>query len=444
MKKVHITSLGCVKNLVDSEVLAGQLKIRNYIITNNPEDADLIVVNTCGFIKDAKKESIQAIFEALELKQKSGDKEVFVTGCLSQRYKQELNAEIPEIDAIFGTEDYKNILNTLGEDQFHAEEMYKIRRLTTPTHFAYLKISEGCNHSCAFCAIPKIRGKHKSRHLNDIIAESEMLAGQGVKELILVSQDTSYYGRDLYHSPQIIQMISQLAANKLFDWIRLLYWYPSNFPVEFVDLMNKYDSVIPYLDMPVQHASNRVLSLMRRAEKRESLNKLYQTIRQIRPDIALRTTIIVGHPGETSEDFQILLEFIAENRFDRLGAFVYSDEEGTYAHEIDEKVSGRIAGQRYNTVMELQKNISAEKNNNLINTVQNVLIDSYDQVSNCYNGRTYRDTPEIDNEVIISDQRYVDDYIGSFRKVLITAASEYELYGSFDVNLSVSKQEIKR
>lgn len=444
MKKVHITSLGCVKNLVDSEVLSGQLKMRDYIITGDPDDADLIIVNTCGFIEEAKKESIQAIFEALEIKQKNTGKEVFVTGCLSQRYKQELASEIPEIDAIFGTEDYKNILDRLGENQFHAEDMYKMRQLTTPNHFAYLKLSEGCNHSCAFCAIPNIRGKHRSRSLEDIIAEADILAEQGVKELILVSQDTSYYGKDLYLSSKIIELISHLAAKKLFEWIRPLYWYPSNFPTEFIHLMNKYDSVIPYLDMPIQHASDRVLGLMRRAEKRDRLRELYENIRRIRSDVTLRTTIIVGHPGETMEDFKILLEFIEENRFDRLGAFVYSNEEGTHAYNIDEKVPDQVARQRYNALMELQKEISVSKNNDLVHSIQNVLIDSYDQKSKCYYGRTYRDAPEIDNEVIISNENYLDDYIGSFRKVLITEASEYELYGSFDVNLSKSKQEIKK
>jgi len=274
MKKVHITSLGCAKNLVDSEVLGGQLKQRNYILTSNPSEAELIIVNTCGFIEEAKKESIQAIFEAIDLKNEDKGKQVFVTGCLSQRYKEELTAEIPEIDAIFGTEDYVEILSCLGENNFHPEEMYKMRDLTTPGHFAYLKISEGCNHSCAFCAIPNIRGKHRSRAIEDILAEAKILANQGVKELILISQDTSYYGWDRYHKSMIIDLLSKIAVEDMFKWIRPLYWYPSNFPKEFIHLMNTYETIVPYLDMPVQHASDYVLGLMRRAEKKEKLIRL--------------------------------------------------------------------------------------------------------------------------------------------------------------------------
>ncbi|MCK5022449.1 MAG: 30S ribosomal protein S12 methylthiotransferase RimO, partial [Candidatus Pacebacteria bacterium] len=299
MKKIHITSLGCAKNLVDSEVLGGQLKRRDYTLTTNPSDAELIIVNTCGFIDEAKKESIQAIFEAIEYKNEDKGKQVFVTGCLSQRYKEELAIEIPAIDAIFGTEDYEQILNRLGDNNFHAEEMYKMRDLTTPRHFAYLKISEGCNHTCAFCAIPNIRGEHRSRKIEDILGEAKILADQGVKELILVSQDTSHYGKDRYGKSMIVDLLSKIAAEDMFTWLRPLYWYPSNFPKEFIHLMNTYDTIVPYLDMPIQHASDRVLGLMRRAEKKENLVRLYKQIKEIRPDLALRTTFIVGHPGET-------------------------------------------------------------------------------------------------------------------------------------------------
>ena len=435
MKKIHITSLGCAKNLVDSEVLGGQLKRRDYTLTTNPSDAELIIVNTCGFIDEAKKESIQAIFEAIEYKNEDKGKQVFVTGCLSQRYKEELTAEIPAIDAIFGTEDYEQILNRLGENNFHAEEMYKMRDLTTPRHFAYLKISEGCNHTCAFCAIPNIRGEHRSRKIEDILAEAKILADQGVKELILVSQDTSHYGKDRYGKSMIVDLLSKIAAEDMFTWIRPLYWYPSNFPKEFIHLMNTYDTIVPYLDMPIQHASDRVLGLMRRAEKKENLVRLYKQIKEIRPDIALRTTFIVGHPGETKDDFEQLKEFIEMVRFDRLGAFVYSDEEGTGAYDLNDKVDKETAQKRHAELMMIQTQISNEKNNTLLDTVQKVLIDGYDQNQKYYHGRTYRDAPEIANEVIISDSDFKEKMIGSFIQVHITDVSEYELYGNFNVNL---------
>jgi ribosomal protein S12 methylthiotransferase len=434
MKKVHITSLGCAKNLVDSEVLAGQLRLRDYTLASNPSDAELIVVNTCGFIEEAKKESIQAIFEAIDLKKGDKGKSVYVTGCLSQRYKDELIAEIPAIDAIFGTEDYEKILSKLGENNFHPEEMYKIRDLTTPNHFAYLKISEGCNHSCAFCAIPGIRGKHRSREIEDILTEARALADQGVKELILVSQDTSYYGKDLYRQAKTVDLISKIASEDLFTWIRPLYWYPSNFPVEYIHLMNEFEAVVPYLDMPIQHASDHVLRLMRRAEKKENLLKLYSQIREIRPDIALRTTFIVGHPGETEDDFKQLIDFIETVRFDRVGAFVYSDEEGTGAYDLDDKVDSKLANNRHSELMAIQSKISSEKNNQFLNSIQTVLIDGYDENQKYYYGRTSKDAPEIDNEVIISSTEYSEKLVGSLTKVHISDVSEYELYGQFRVN----------
>jgi len=434
MKKVHITSLGCAKNLVDSEVLGGQLIRRNFVLTSHPSEAELIIVNTCGFIEEAKKESIQAIFEAIDFKNEDGSKKVFVTGCLSQRYKEELSAEIPEIDAIFGTEDYKEILNRLGENNFHPEEMYKMRNLTTPGHFAYLKISEGCNHSCAFCAIPAIRGRHRSRTIEDILTEARVLADQGVKELILVSQDTSYYGWDRYHRSMIIDLLSKIVAEDMFQWIRPLYWYPSNFPLEFIHLMNKHEKIVPYLDMPVQHASDHVLGVMRRAEKKEKLIRLYKKIREIRPDITLRTTFILGHPGESESDFEQLKEFIELVRFDRIGAFIYSDEEGTRAFDFKNKVDRKTAQKRHAELMMLQTQISNEKNNLLLNSVQNVLVDGYDHSQKYYYGRTYRDAPEIDNEVIISDPEYREEITGSFKSVDISDYSEHELYGKFCVN----------
>lgn len=429
MKKVHITTLGCFKNQVDSDVLSGQLQENNFEIIENPEEADVIILNTCGFIEDAKKESIDAIFEAVEIKKTYAKKKVIVAGCLSQRYKSELQKEITEIDGIFGTEDYKGILTALGKTGFDVDSLYKIRNLSTPNHYAYLKISEGCNHKCSFCAIPLIRGKHKSRSIEDILYEAEVLADKGVKELILVSQDTSYYGKDLYNQQKIVELLTRLAEKDLFEWIRPLYWYPTNFPFEYIERMAEFPSLIPYLDMPIQHISSNVLRQMNRAESSESILKLYYKIRKEQPDISLRTTIILGHPGETERNFQQLKEFIQEIRFNRLGTFVYSDEEGTSAYNLSKKVEQNIAVERRNKIMDIQQDISRELNEELLNSKQHILIDSYDEQNNYYSGRTYRDAPEIDNEAIINSKEFDPRILGTIQKVKINDCSEYELYG---------------
>ncbi len=431
MKKVHIVSMGCVKNLVDSEVLTGQLINRRYQMTDNAADSDIIIINTCGFIEAAKQESIQAIFEALQLKNDKQSRRIFVAGCLTQRYKDQIMRDIPEVDGVFGTEDYGSILATLGDNSYYPEDMYRMRRITTPNHFAYIKISEGCNHTCSFCAIPGIRGKHRSRSAEDILSEAENLALQGVQELILVSQDTSYYGKDLTGRQQIVKLIESLAERQLFKWIRPLYWYPGNFPIAYIELMNRYESVIPYLDMPIQHASDRILGLMRRAETGASLQDLFKRIRSIRQDIALRTTVIVGHPGETPEDFDRLMTFIGEIRFDRLGSFVYSDEEGTHAFNLTGKVSYKVAMERQKQLMELQQSISRENNRKLIGSRQVVLIDEYNKSAGIYSGRRRQDAPEIDNEVIIEAIHSSEDLAGTFQEVEIVDASEYEVYGMF-------------
>lgn len=431
MKKVHITTMGCFKNQVDSDVLIGQLKNNDFEIIENPEDAEVIILNTCGFIEDAKKESIDAIFEAVELKKGDSNKKVFVSGCLSQRYKNELSNEIKEIDGIFGTEDYKSILSTLGKNDFNADNLYKIRSNSTPGHYAYLKISEGCNHQCSFCAIPLIRGKHKSRTIEDIVNEAEILANKGVKELILVSQDTSYYGKDNYGNQKVVELLIKLAESNLFQWIRPLYWYPTNFPFEYIEYMAKYSSLIPYLDMPIQHVSNNVLKYMKRAETTEAIKRLYLNIRNKQPDISLRTTMILGHPGETEKDFDELINFIKDIKFNRLGTFVYSDEEGTTAYDIENKVETSLAVERKNIVMEIQQEISQKLNDQLIDSIEQVLIDKYDDENKCYIGRTYRDAPEIDNEVIINTNEIKENLIGSIESVKIYDASEYELYGQF-------------
>jgi ribosomal protein S12 methylthiotransferase len=433
MKKIYISTLGCAKNQVDSEVLGSQLKLRDYTITAEPGDAEWIIINTCGFITDAKEESVQAILEAVAIKKQNPRIKVLVGGCLSQRYKKELPAQLSEVDAFFGTEDYQSILEYLQEGRFHPEEMYAIRARNISAHYAYIKISEGCDHTCAFCAIPAIRGAYRSRRIEDIITEAGILAGRGVKELILVSQDTSSYGKDLYGRQRIIELVTELARMEVFTWIRTLYWYPANFPLTYIELMNRYPAVIPYLDMPIQHASDRVLGFMRRAENEARLTAFYKQVREIRPDIALRTTLLIGHPGEQEEDFDAVKNFIQKICFDRLGTFVYSDEEGTLSYGAQHKVPRQQALRRRDQIMKIQQRIALDKNRDLLNTVQTVLLDTFHADGMYYLGRTYRDAPEIDNDVIIHTPDPEPTRQGTFQKVMITDTGEYELYGTWVV-----------
>ena len=431
MKKIHVTTLGCSKNTVDSEVLMGQLIKNSYLVIDQPEEADVLILNTCGFIQDAKEESIQAIFEALKLKEADPAKKVFVAGCLSQRYRSEIEKEIPEVDAIFGTEEFEEILNALGR---HAamDNIYNQRKISTPRHYAYLKISEGCNHKCSFCAIPAIRGKHRSRSIAGLVEEAGKLAQHGAKELILISQDTSYYGRDLSGKSQIIDLLEQLQKIDGFEWIRLLYWYPTNFPREVLELMSAGGKILPYLDMPVQHISDRVLRMMRRGDTRASLLKLFAKIRSQVPDIVLRTTLILGHPGETDADFKELLQFVKEIKFDRLGTFIYSDEEQTHAYTLADKVARETALERQKLIMEAQREISLQRNLSFVGREMKVMLDEWNPENRTYSGRTYGDAPEIDNEVLIQMKTGKEGpQPGSFARVKISAASEYELYGDF-------------
>ncbi len=430
MKKIHITTLGCSKNTVDSEVLAGQLEALQYEVIDSAEAADVLIINTCGFVQDAKEESIQAIFEALKLKEQDPAKKVFAAGCLSQRYRAEIEKEIPEVDAIFGTEEYAEILNTLGERHAALDNIYRMRKISTPRHYAYLKISEGCNHSCAFCAIPGIRGKHRSRTIESLTGEAQKLAEFGAKELILISQDTSYYGRELYKESKIAELADQLQTIDDFEWIRLLYWYPTNFPEEILDLMQTGSKILPYIDMPIQHISSRMLRLMRRGDTRDSLKKMFYTIRERVPDVTLRTTLILGHPGETDADFRELFDFIKDIKFDRLGTFIYSDEENTAAFSLGEKVNREIALERQKELMELQQTISLRKNTERIGRKYRVLIDEFNPETSVFSARTKMDAPEIDNEVVIQggNETYKP---GDFAEVKIVDASEYELYAQF-------------
>ncbi len=428
MKKIHVTTLGCSKNTVDSEVLLGQLEANRFQISEEASDADVLIINTCGFIQDAKEESIQAIFEALKLKEADPAKKVFVAGCLSQRYRKEIEKEIPEVDAIFGTEEYAAILEALGKNHAALDNLYRMRKVTTPRHYAWLKISEGCNHSCAFCAIPAIRGRLRSRTPESLTAEAEKLVAGGARELLLISQDTSSYGRDLYQTSKIKTLVESLDNLRELDWIRILYWYPTNFPTEILDLMAGESKLLPYIDMPVQHISDRVLRQMRRGDTRDSLLNMFHLFRDKIPHVALRSTLILGHPGETEADFKELLSFIEDIKFDRLGTFVYSDEEQTAAYDLPDKVEAEVALERQKQVMEVQQQISLEKNTVLIGKTMQVLIDEYNPEIATFIGRTYRDAPEIDNEVLISAPPEAANP-GDLVTVSIIDAAEYELYG---------------
>ncbi len=432
MKKIYIATLGCAKNLVDSEVLGGQLTANQFQLTEQPSDADILIVNTCGFIEDAKEESIQAILEAVQYKKDNPAKKVLVAGCLSQRYKNELQNEIPEVDGYFGTEDFAAILTSLGGSHAASDLLYRQRRQLTPPHFAYLKISEGCNHTCAFCAIPAIRGAHRSRTIESLVEEARILARRGLKELIVVSQDTSYYGKDNYGRQSISRLLSELEKIDKLEWIRVLYWYPSNFPPDVLDIMKQSEKIVNYIDMPIQHISERMLRLMRRGDTRESLLRIFDKIRTSLPDVALRTTVILGHPGETEADFKELLSFLAEIRFDRLGTFIYSDEDGTAAFALSDKVDREVALERQREVMELQQSISQQKNSELIGTTQRVLLDEKNSTQGIFIGRTYRDAPEIDNEVIVKKEMEKGNRkAGNLYDVYIEDATEYELFGKF-------------
>ena len=432
MKKIHVTTLGCSKNTVDSEVLMGQLEANDFRIINDPQDADVLIINTCGFIQDAKEESIQTIFEALKLKERDPAKKVYVAGCLTQRYRKEIEKEIPEVDAVFGTEEYRAILSALGKKHAAEDNLHRMRKLSTPRHYAYLKISEGCDHTCAFCAIPGIRGAFRSRTMDSLVDETKKLAENGAREIILISQDTSAYGKDIYGRGSIVDLVERLAQVDGVEWLRILYWYPTNFPTEILRLMREHDKVLPYIDLPLQHISDKVLRMMRRGETKASIHKLVETIRTQVPEVALRTTLIVGHPGEGEREFRELYDFVREVKFDRLGTFTYSDEEGTFSFTLPEKVAPQVAAERQQEIMELQREISLQNNRRLVGREELVLIDEYHAPSRTYIGRTYRDAPEIDNEVLISvkdDLKRVPT--GRFVPVKIMDVSEYELYGEF-------------
>jgi len=421
--KIHVLSLGCAKNLVDSEKLMAQLSGGRMDVTHDPSEADVAVINTCGFIEAAKRESIDAMLGAIRKKDQGKLTKVYAMGCLTERYKEELRKELPELDGIFGANEFGEILRTLGTDLKY--ELLGERIRTTPRHFAYLKISEGCDHPCSFCAIPLMRGKHFSRPHDEILQEARLLATDGTRELILIGQDTTYYGIDRSGTRELAGLLTALSEEPL-DWIRLLYAYPARFPTDILPLFAERRNLCRYLDMPVQHGSDAVLRSMRRGITARKLDALLDEIREKVPGIALRTTLIVGYPSETPREFDELLRFVEKQRFSRLGVFTYSQEDGTTAHPLGDTVPQAEKERRKGLVMELQREMSLERNESLVGSRVPVLLDRKEDDQ--WIGRTEQDAPEIDNEVFISGGGE-GLAPGTFVEVDITDASEYDLYG---------------
>lgn len=426
-KTIHLVTLGCSKNLVDSEHLMRQIELSGYKVTHNADNirSGSVIVNTCGFIKDAKQESIDTILELAEAKLEGKIQNLFVIGCLSELYKDELKKEIPEVDQFFGVNNFEEILKSIGIG--YQRELLNERIQTTPKHFAYLKISEGCDRTCAFCAIPAIRGKHVSLPIEELKAEAEKLAKAGVKELILIAQDITYYGIDIYKERKLAGLLQELVKIKEIEWIRLHYAYPHNFPMDVIQVMKENPKICRYLDIPFQHISDSILKKMRRGNSREQANDLIKILRQEIPDIAIRTTLLVGHPGETDEDFKELMEFVAKTRFDRLGVFPYSHEEHSFSYtNYEDDVPEYIKNERVDKVMELQRQISEDINQEKVGKVFKVIIDRTE--GEFWIGRTEFDSPEVDNEVLISKSDNLK--IGHFYQVKITSANDYDLFGS--------------
>jgi ribosomal protein S12 methylthiotransferase len=424
--KVNVITLGCSKNMVDSEVLMGQLQANDFDVAHDSSDpANIVIINTCGFIDKAKEESINTILTYAGEKAEGRLEKLYVTGCLSQRYREELEAEIPEVDAFFGTLELPALLEKLEANYQH--ELIGERLLMTPQHYAYLKISEGCNRTCSFCAIPLMRGGHVSRSIEDLVKEAHSLAKRGVKEIMLIAQELTYYGLDIYKRRALSELLEALSEVEGIEWIRLHYAYPSKFPVDVLHTMAKLPKVCKYLDMPLQHISNPILQAMRRQITKEETLELIETARRIVPGIALRTTFLVGFPGETKADFEELLKFIQEVRFERVGVFTYSHEENTRAYELKDDVSKRSKEQRAKKLMDVQREISLELNQAKIGSIQKVLFDRKE--GNYFVGRTEFDSPEVDNEVLLAadDKTYVR--LGDFANVRIVDATEYDLIG---------------
>jgi ribosomal protein S12 methylthiotransferase len=423
--KVNIITLGCSKNMVDSEVLSGQLKANeiNVVHESSKKDHNIVVVNTCGFIEKAKEESINTILQQVELKRRGRIEKLYVTGCLSERYKNNLESEIPEVDAYFGTMELPLLLKKFDAD--YKAELVGERLLSTPQHYAYLKISEGCNRTCSFCAIPLMRGKHVSRPIESLVEEAKRLVGMGVKEVMLIAQELTYYGLDIYKKRELPRLLHALADVKGLEWIRLHYAYPSKFPIEIIDAIKERDNICNYLDMPLQHAANNMLNLMKRQITREEMEDLVGEIRRRIPNICLRTTLIAGFPGETRDDVEELKIFLQKMRFDRVGIFTYSHEENTSAYDMVDDVPAAEKEERAQEIMEVQQEISLEKNQEKVGKVFKVMVDKKE--AGRYLGRTEFDSVEVDNEVIIQSKSKLS--IGEFVNVSITKAFDYDLEG---------------
>lgn len=420
--KINVVTLGCSKNIYDSEVLMGQLRANNKEVVHQ-DKGNIVVINTCGFIDNAKEESVQTILEFAEQKKQGLVDKVFVTGCLSERYKPDLEKEIPDIDQYFGTTDLPQLLKALGADYKH--ELIGERLTTTPKNYAYLKISEGCDRPCSFCAIPLMRGKHRSTPIETLVIEAQKLASQGVKELILIAQDLTYYGLDLYKQRKLAALLQALVKVDGIEWIRLHYAFPTGFPEDVLQIIHDEPKVCNYIDIPLQHISDQVLKSMRRGTTQEKTNALIKKFRLKVPQMAIRTTLIVGYPGETEEDFQTLKNWVKATRFDRLGCFTYSHEENTHAYDLKDDVPEEIKKQRANEIMEIQSQISWELNQERIEQTLRCVIDRKE--GNFYVGRTEFDSPDVDNEVRIdATQHYLK--VGDFVDVYITEAGDFDLY----------------
>ena len=420
---INVITLGCSKNIYDSEVLMGQLKANKKEVVHE-EEGNIVVINTCGFIDNAKEESVNTILEQIQNKEAGKVDEVYVTGCLSERYKPDLEREIPQVDAYFGTSDLPQLLKVLGADYKH--ELVGERLLTTPKHFAYLKIAEGCDRPCSFCAIPLMRGKHRSTPIEDLVQQAQQLAKEGVKELMLIAQDLTYYGVDLYKKRRLADLLRALAAVEGIEWIRLHYAFPTGFPEDVLEVMRTEEKICNYLDIPLQHIADPILKSMRRGTTQEKTTALLQKFRAEVPGIILRTSLIVGYPGETEADFEILKNWVKEMRFERLGCFTYSHEENTHAHQLEEDVPEEVKQQRSNAIMEIQSQISWEHNQSCVGKTFRCLIDRKEGVH--FVGRTFMDSPDVDNEVLIDATKY---YLkqGDFAKIKITEATDYDLIG---------------
>lgn len=423
-KKINFITLGCSKNLVDTEKLMGQLRANKLeIVHESEEETPIVVINTCGFIKDSKEESIDTILRFAKHKKAGKIEKLFVMGCLSERYKKSLEEEIPEVDEFFGVSSMEEIIKDLGAE--YKKDLIGERLITTPSHFAYLKVSEGCDRTCSFCAIPLIRGKHKSLPIEHLVAEAKKLADQGVKELILIAQDLTYYGVDLYGEKKLAQLLEQLTNIAGIRWIRLHYTYPTQFPEEVLELMKTKTNICHYVDIPLQHISDRILKSMKRGHTRETTTALLKKFRATVPDISIRTTLIVGYPGETQEEFEELKQFVIDSQFDRMGVFTYSPEEDTAAFELKDSVKEKVKQERANELMDIQQEISLKKNELKLGKELLVVIDRLE--GDFYVGRTQYDSPEVDNEIlIIAETKKLE--IGEFYTAEIYQADAFDLY----------------